>query len=67
MVFELGYFIGKLGPGRVAALVKQGIERPSDFDGVVYIALDGGNWKIDLARELSAAGYSIDLNIIMAT
>jgi predicted nucleotide-binding protein len=65
VVFELGFFIGKLGPGRVAALVKGDIERPSDFDGVVYIPLDQGKWKMDLGKELEAAGYEIDWNKVM--
>jgi predicted nucleotide-binding protein len=63
VVFELGFFIGELGPERVAALVKGGVERPSDFDGVVYIDIDdGGAWKMMLARELRAAGLSFDAN-----
>ena len=63
VVFELGFFIGELGPERVAALVKGGVERPSDFDGVVYIDLDdSGAWKMMLARELRAAGLSFDAN-----
>jgi predicted nucleotide-binding protein len=46
VIFELGFFIGALGPGRVAALVKGGVERPSDFDGVGYIEWDAsGAWK----------------------
>jgi predicted nucleotide-binding protein len=60
VVFELGFFVGALGPEHVAALVKGDIERPSDFDGVVYISLDNTNWKTELARELEAAGYEID-------
>jgi len=63
VVFELGFFIGELGPERVAALVKGNVERPSDYDGVVYIDLDdGGAWKMMLARELRAAGLSFDAN-----
>jgi len=65
VVFELGFFIGALGPERVAALVKGDIERPSDFDGVVYISLDDGSWKMQLGRELEAAGYEIDWNKVM--
>jgi predicted nucleotide-binding protein len=65
VVFELGFFIGKLGPERVAALVKGDIERPSDFDGVVYISLDGGDWQKQLGQELQAAGYDIDWNKVM--
>ena len=65
VVFELGFFIGALGQDRVAALVKGEIERPSDFDGVVYISLDDGSWRADLARELDAAGYNVDWNKAM--
>lgn len=65
VVFELGFFIGALGPDRVAALVKGDIERPSDFDGVVYISLDDADWQMRLGRELQAAGYHIDWNKVM--
>jgi predicted nucleotide-binding protein len=61
VVFELGFFIGALGADRVAALMHRDVERPSDFDGVVYISLDQGNsWKHELARELHTAGFEID-------
>lgn len=66
VVFELGFFIGAFGSERVAALVKGDIERPSDFEGVVYIDLDdAGGWKQKLGRELQAAGYEIDWNKVM--
>jgi predicted nucleotide-binding protein len=61
VVFELGFLIGRLGPSRVAALVKGEVERPSDFDGVGYITLDSaGGWKGLLARELKAARVPFD-------
>jgi predicted nucleotide-binding protein len=60
-VFELGFFIGKLGSGNVAAILKDDVEKPSDFDGVVYITFDvGGRWKTDLARELHHAKLPFD-------
>jgi predicted nucleotide-binding protein len=65
VVFELGFFIGKLGPERVAALVKGDIEPPSDFDGVAYISLDKEEWQRRLAAELKEAGYRIDWNKVM--
>jgi predicted nucleotide-binding protein len=65
VVFELGFFIGALGPDRVAALVKGEIERPSDFDGVVYISLDAADWRTKLGQELQAVGYEIDWNKVM--
>jgi predicted nucleotide-binding protein len=61
VVLELGYFIGKLGRRRVAVLVDEGIELPSDIVGLGYIALDvGGAWKAALRRELRAAGIHAD-------
>jgi predicted nucleotide-binding protein len=61
VVFELGFFIGKLGAERVAALVHPGVERPSDFEAVVYIELDAaGAWKAALAKEFREAGLEFD-------
>jgi predicted nucleotide-binding protein len=62
VVFELGFFIGALGPERVAAVVKGDIERPSDFDGVGYISFDKEDWRMKLGQELQHAGYKIDWN-----
>lgn len=67
VILELGFFLGALGPERVAALKKGDVETPSDFDGVIYTAFDaGGSWKVALSKELQAAGYSIDWNAVMA-
>jgi predicted nucleotide-binding protein len=61
VVFELGYFVGKLTRHRVCALYKPDVEMPSDFHGVVYVELDdNGAWRIKLAKELSAARVPID-------
>lgn len=66
VVFELGFFIGKLGPERVTALVRGDVDRPSDFDGVVYIDFDNADgWKQKLGKELEAAGFRIDWNKVM--
>jgi predicted nucleotide-binding protein len=66
VVFELGFFIGALGPEHVAALVKGNIERPSDFDGVVYIDLDSaGGWKLKLSKELKEAGFEVDAEKVL--
>lgn len=63
VVFEFGYFIGKLGRERVCALSKGDVERPSDCDGILYVPLDNEDgWKIRLLRELKAAGFSVDAN-----
>ena len=65
VIFELGYFIGKLGRAKVCALYEEGVELPSDYEGIVYIPLDSAEkWKYDLIRELKASGYNIDANKI---
>jgi predicted nucleotide-binding protein len=67
VLLELGYFIGRLGRSRVCALMCGDQEVPSDFGGVVYETYDAGRgWQQALARELKAAGFEIDWNIVMA-
>jgi predicted nucleotide-binding protein len=36
VIFELGFFFGKLGRKRVAVLLEENVERPSDIAGPVY-------------------------------
>ncbi len=63
VIFELGFFLGKLSRMRVCALYQPGVELPSDYQGVLYISLDdSGAWRLTLARELKAAGLPVDLN-----
>ena len=63
VIFELGFFIGKLGRERVCALTKGNPEIPSDYSGVVYIPMDEGDaWQGKLVKELKAAGFDIDAN-----
>jgi predicted nucleotide-binding protein len=65
VIFELGYFYGKLGRKNVCALLKGDIELPSDNDGIIYIAIDKKDgWKMLLAKELKEAGLDIDMNKI---
>ena len=66
VVFEFGYFIGRIGRERVCAITKGDVEIPSDCDGVVYIPMDGvESWEVSLLRELRAAGLKIDANQIL--
>ena len=63
VILELGFFIGKLGRERVAVLMQEGIEPPSDILGVEYIPVDAGDaWKYKMGKELKAAGFPVDLN-----
>lgn len=66
VVFELGFFIGKFEPSRVAALIVPGVEKPSDFEGICWIEFGRGtNWKNELARELKEAGVPFDPNKLL--
>lgn len=39
------------------------MEIPSDYMGVIYVPFDdGGAWRLTLAKELKAAGFSVDMN-----
>jgi len=63
VIFELGFFVGRLGRNKVVVLLEPGIEIPSDFHGVAYHELDTrGAWKLALAKELKAAGLDVDFN-----
>lgn len=60
VVFEAGYFIGKLGREHIIIISDKDVEIPSDLAGVVYT--NKQNWQLDLIRELKAIGYNVDLN-----
>jgi len=63
VVFELGYFAGKLGRGRVCLLRKGQVEIPSDLYGVIYTDMDSADgWQTKLVRELKAAKLEFDAN-----
>lgn len=62
-IFELGFFIGRLGSERVCAIRKGELELPSDYQGVLFIDMDPNrSWTFSLARELKDVGFKIDLN-----
>ena len=58
VIFETGFFIGKLGRQNVVVLYETGVEIPSDYSGVIFIPLVD-NWKDDLRKEIDAI-YHID-------
>ncbi len=66
VIFELGFFIGKLGRDKVLPFYTEKIEQPSDYRGVVYNQIDRGEgWKLIMARELAQLNLPVDMNIIL--
>jgi predicted nucleotide-binding protein len=65
VIFEMGFFIGRLGRHRTFSLLMKGVTKPSDLDGVLYIPMESSEddgWRLLLLRELKAAGMEIDAN-----
>ncbi|MBE1446072.1 TIR domain-containing protein [Paenibacillus sp. OAS669] len=63
VLFELGFFYGKLGRQNVCCIVKANVERPSDIDGIVYLRFNSNVEEIeyDLMKELNAAQIKFKL------
>lgn len=63
VLFELGYFIGKLNPNRVCLLYKEGVELPSGIRDVAYVPMDSADaWKLKLRQGMRKVGLPIDIN-----
>ena len=63
VIFELGYFAGKLGRGCTCLMRKGAVEIPSDLYGVIYTEMDNAEgWKLKLVKELKAARLNFDAN-----
>jgi predicted nucleotide-binding protein len=63
VIFEFGYFVGRLGRRRVCCLIKGDVTRPSDIDGLMYKQIPESIEAIGYAiiKELKAAGYTIKI------
>ena len=61
VIFEMGFFLGKIGQNRTFSLFKssENFEFPSDLAGVLYEPYDAnGNWKVKLIEEIKLVGYN---------
>ena len=63
VIFEFGFFVGRLGRSRVCCLYKGDVTLPSDLNGLVYKkvtdSVEGQGFS--LIKELRAAGYAINV------
>ena len=66
VIFELGFFLSKLGRSKVCVLLEEGVEKPSDYDGVLFIPLtENEGCLVSLAKEIKKSGIAVDLNKIV--
>ncbi|MGV8830033.1 MAG: TIR domain-containing protein [Breznakibacter sp.] len=66
VILELGYFLSSVGRKNITILHETGIdiERPSDFDGIVYEPFDEyGAWKSKLIKEMRKVNMYIDQSL----
>lgn len=63
MVFEFGYFVGRLGRPRVCCLYKGKVSVPSDLNGLIYKKIEDtvDPLEANIIRELKKAGYKINV------
>ena len=68
VIFELGWFIGRLGRDKVRVIYNLDTEVPKDFSdyyGMEYISFDKkGAWRTQLAKEMQDMGFQVDFNKI---
>jgi predicted nucleotide-binding protein len=58
VIFEFGYFVGKIGRGRVCCIYREGVSLPSDLAGLLYKKVTSSIEEIgySLIKELQQAG-----------
>ena len=63
VIFELGYFLGRLGRQNVIAIYrkKKDFEIPNDYNGFLWIEYKNG-WYFELIKELQACNFDVDAN-----
>jgi predicted nucleotide-binding protein len=67
VVFEMGFLIAALTPGRVCVLYEDGVELPYELTGISHVRLDlAGTWQPKLLLALRRAGFDYDLNRLAA-
>lgn len=61
VIFEFGFFVGRLGRGKTCCLYRGDVTLPSDLSGLIYKRFDRSieetAWA--LTKELKAAGYNL--------
>lgn len=66
VVFEMGYFMAKLGRNRVFVICDEEADKVGDTDGIVYASAEGSGWVMSLIKELQTAGFDVDANKVLS-
>jgi len=63
VIFEWGYFVGKIGRSNVCCVYKEGVTLPSDLAGLVYkkVAKNIKEIGYELMKELKNAGFKLKI------
>ena len=63
VIFEFGFFVGKLGRQRVCCIYKEGVVLPSDLTGLIYKKVSDSidPQAYSIIQELKAAGYKVQI------
>lgn len=61
VIFEFGYFVGKMGRSRVCCLYTGNVSLPSDVSGMIYKRYEKSIEEVaySLLKDLKASGYAI--------
>lgn len=61
VIFEFGYFVGKIGRSRTCCIYRGDVALPSDLDGLLYKKYTSSVEEVAYAiqKELKAAGYNL--------
>ena len=61
VIFEFGYFVGKLGRSKVCCLYTGGVTLPSDVSGMIYKSYNNNVEEVgySIQKDLKAAGYNL--------
>jgi predicted nucleotide-binding protein len=61
VIFEFGYFVGRLGRARTCCLYKTPVTLPSDVNGIIYKRFERSIEEVAYAvgKELRSAGYKL--------
>lgn len=66
VIFEMGFFVGKLDRAHVFELQEDGLEEPSDLKGIIYTPVDKEDmWRFKLAKRLKAVGYEVNTDALL--